>query len=447
MALATRPGRLCLPLVQAGQTEWRTGVNFLQGLHGAVALALLAGLLFAEEAGVPLPFAPGELTLLAAGLLISAGGLDPWVFAPVAVVACAGGSLVGYYWARALGNRGLENLARRLHQQRALERVTLRVRSAGWMGVAVSRLIPGLRVYTTLVAGALRVKRSTFLTGMITATVLWVAVYVALGMAAGVPIEHFLTQIQRLAVQGGILVAMGVGCYVAVRRTPASAGAGLVRLPRAARIVVAAAVDVGVVACVSTGLLALGRLLGVGFRAGWVDALVALLVVAAFYVIIARRSGGATVGEALLHTSYAIEQPPGLGSRSPLETVRAFVSGNRDELTASSELLRALGDPERLRIVSQLLEKPLPLAELALSMQQLPFELRHQLDRLTAAGALTASGDEPGAVYAVRPELARALVQLLAAIPPVPAHGIGPHDDPTGAAGDQQQAGRPQVAS
>jgi membrane protein DedA with SNARE-associated domain len=106
-------------------------VNFLQGLHGAVALALLAGLLFAEEAGVPLPFAPGEPTLLAAGLLISAGGLDPWVFAPVAVVGCTGGSLVGYYWARALGDRGLESLARRLHQQRSLERVTVRVRSAG----------------------------------------------------------------------------------------------------------------------------------------------------------------------------------------------------------------------------------------------------------------------------------------------------------------------------
>jgi membrane protein DedA with SNARE-associated domain len=48
-------------------------VSFLQGLHGAVALALLTGLLFAEEAGVPLPFAPGELTLLVAGLLIVSG--------------------------------------------------------------------------------------------------------------------------------------------------------------------------------------------------------------------------------------------------------------------------------------------------------------------------------------------------------------------------------------
>ena len=52
-------------------------MNFLQGLHGAVALALVTGLLFAEEAGVPLPFAPGELTLLVAGLLIASGGTQP----------------------------------------------------------------------------------------------------------------------------------------------------------------------------------------------------------------------------------------------------------------------------------------------------------------------------------------------------------------------------------
>jgi hypothetical protein len=97
--------------------------------------------------------------------------------------------------------------------------------------------------------------------------------------------------------------------------------------------------------------------------------------------------------------------------------------------------------------VSQLLERPLTLAEMATSMQQLPFELRHQLDRLTSTGALTVRGDEPDPVYAVRPELARALGQLMAAIPPAPANGSGPHDDPAGAAGGQQQAGRPQVTT
>ena len=392
-------------------------MNFLEGLYGAVAIALLGGLLFTEEAGVPLPFAPGEVTLLAAGLLIAAGGLDPYVFIPVALVACVAGSLVGYTWARAVGDRGLQSLARRLHQQHALERVSGRVRSAGWAGVAVCRLIPGLRIYTTLVAGAVRVRRSTFVLGMVPATVLWMVVYVTLGVLVGVPIERFFTAVEKLAVQGAILIAMGVGCYVAIRRTPASSGAGLVRLPRLARIVVAAAIDIGVVASVSTGLLALGRLFGFGLQAGWVDAVVALLVVAVFYVVIARRSGGATVGEALLQTSYATGQRPPLRPRAALRAARSLLSRSNDELSWTSDLLRVLSEPERLRIVSQLLEEPRTVPELATATRQPPFEVRHQLERLASTGALVVSGDEPRAVYVIRPDLGHALTELLAALP------------------------------
>ena len=41
--------------------------------------------------------------------VLSAGGLDPWGFLPVAVLACTGGSLVGYYWARAVGAYSLRS--------------------------------------------------------------------------------------------------------------------------------------------------------------------------------------------------------------------------------------------------------------------------------------------------------------------------------------------------
>src|SRR5579864_2437730 len=180
-------------------------MSFLQGLHGVVALALLLGLLFAEEAGVPLPFGPGELTLVVAGLLIAAGGLNPFVFTPLAVVACIAGSILGFSWAKLVGERGLQTVARRLHQQRNLSRVSHRVRSGGWLGIAVTRLIPGLRIYTTLVAGAAGVPRTTFLAGMVPATVLWVVVFVVLGTVVGLPVEHFFNQIQQLAVQGVIL--------------------------------------------------------------------------------------------------------------------------------------------------------------------------------------------------------------------------------------------------
>jgi membrane-associated protein len=324
-------------------------VSFLQGLHGAVALALLTGLLFAEEAGVPLPFAPGELTLLVGGLLIVSGGLNPYVFIPLALVACIAGSLVGYSWARVVGDGGLRALAKHLRQLRNLERVEGRILSSGWLGVAITRLIPGLRIYTTLVAGAVRVPRRSFILAMASSTVVWVGVYVALGILVGVPVERFLNQVQKLALQGAILVVMGIGCYIAVRKTPASSGAGLVRVPRWVRVVLAAALDVGVVASVITGLLALARLLGFGLGAGWVDAVIALLVVGAFYVIVARRSGGATVGEVLLQTSYITGKRVPLRPRAALQAVRALVTGSDREFSATCDLLCALSDPVRLK--------------------------------------------------------------------------------------------------
>ncbi len=319
-------------------------MNFLEGLHGAVAIALLCSLLFAEEAGVPLP-TPGELVLLAAGLLIAAGGLDPYVFGPLAVFACVAGAMVGYTWARAVGDRGLHAVAQRLHREETLTKVTARVRTSGWTGVAISRLIPGLRIYTTLVAGALRLPRATYLEGLVPATALWVAAFVALGAAVGVPVEHFLTSIERLAVQGGLLVVVGVGVYLAARKAPAGHGAGLVRVPRWARIAFAAAIDMGIVGSIITGLLAIGRLAGLGFNWGWVDAVAAALVVAAFYLVVARRSGGATVGEALLRTSYATGQGLSLRPMLHMNSRPAADGGRRGAPAGGGRSLPCPGRP------------------------------------------------------------------------------------------------------
>jgi membrane protein DedA with SNARE-associated domain/DNA-binding transcriptional ArsR family regulator len=392
-------------------------MNFLEGLHGAVAIALLCSLLFAEEAGVPLP-TPGELVLLAAGLLIAAGGLDPYVFGPMAIFACVLGALVGYTWAAAVGDRGLHSLARRLHREETLTKVTTRVRTAGWRGVAISRLIPGLRIYTTLVAGASRLPLSTFLEGMLPATALWVAVFMALGALVGVPVERFLTNVERLAVQGGLLVLVGVGVYLAARKTPAGHGAGLVRLPRWARIVIAAAIDMGVVGSIITGLLALGRLAGIGFKASWVDAVVAALVVAAFYVVVARRSGGATVGEALVRTSYATGQR--LTLRSRRRSGRPDLVLRDGVAVGAADIFRALGDPGRLALVGELLKKPCTVAELAATTRSPDLEVEHQLERLRDARLLVATDDDHAVAYAVRTDLRRPLGRLMEEVVQVP---------------------------
>jgi membrane-associated protein len=391
-------------------------VSFLQGLHGVVAVVLLCGLLFAEEAGVPLPFAPGEIVLLAAGLLIAAGGLDPWVFVPLAMVVCVAGSVVGYSWARLVGERGLTSLAQRLHQQRNLERVSKRVRSAGWVGVALSRLIPGLRIYTTLVTGAVRVPRRTFIVAMVPSTVVWVGAFVALGTVVGIPVEHFFNQVEQLAVQGVILVVMGLGIFLAIRRTPPSTGAGLVRLPRGVRAVIAAAIDIGIIASIVTGMLALGRrLFGVGIGAGWLDAVIPMVVVGIIYVVAARRSTGATVGEALLQTSYVSGRQIPRRPQDAWQAARTLLAGSPDELRPTADLLRALADPDRLRLVRHLLDQPRTVEELATLTSKERLEVRHQLDRLLNAGVLVVEAEGDQATSRIRPDLVASLLEFLSA--------------------------------
>ena len=401
-------------------------MNFLQGLHGVVALVLLCSLLFAEEAGVPLPFAPGELTLVAGGLLVASGGLNPYAFVPLAMVACIVGSVVGYGWARLVGETGLDSVARRLHQQKAVDRVSGRLRSAGWLGVAICRLIPGLRIYTTLVAGAVRVPQRTFLVAMLVSTVVWVGAYVALGAAVGIPVEHFFNQVQALAVQGAILIALGVGAYLTIRKTPPSSGAGLVRVPRWTRMLIAAAIDLGVIASIVTGVLALGRrLFGIGIGAGWLDAVIAMVVAAVVYVVGARRGAGATVGEALLQTSYVSGRKLPRRPQDAWQAARALLAGSRDELTPTAELLGALADPDRLRLVRHLLDQPRTAEELASITRREALEVRHQLDRLQAGGALVALTAEDADRWRVRPELVSPLLEFLsAAQPPVDVTGV-----------------------
>ena len=336
-------------------------MSYLQGLHGAVAIVLLCSMLFAEEAGVPIPFAPGEVVLMAGGLLIAAGGLDPVVFVPLAIAASLAGAVVGYSWARLVGEHGLTTLARRLRQAENLARVSGRIRSAGPRAIAVSRLIPGLRIYTSLVAGAAGVDRRTFLLGVVPPTVAWVGVFVVLGAVVGLPVEHFVGEVQRLAIQGGILIAIGLGSFIAIRRVPAGDRAALVRMPDRVRLLLALAVDLGLVASMLSGVVAVvRRVVGAGLIAGWADALVVAAGIGIFYLIITRRGTGATAGEALLRTTYIRHHRDRSGPVEPGD-----LPAEDSDLLEAATLLRLVADVSRLRLLRHLLAGERTSAELA----------------------------------------------------------------------------------
>src|SRR5690349_11015179 len=132
-------------------------MSFLQGLHGTVAAVLICTLLLIDEAGIPVPIAPPEVVLVVTGVLIAGGAFPLWGMIPAVFLAMLLGMIAGYTWAKTLGQDGLTALAERVHAVDVYNRAQARLRGARPWGIAVSRMVPGIRPYATLISGAAEV--------------------------------------------------------------------------------------------------------------------------------------------------------------------------------------------------------------------------------------------------------------------------------------------------
>jgi hypothetical protein len=154
----TRRPRFCTPPApQCG-----AGLNpiaWIQGLQGLTLVAIICAFLFLEETGVPIPFAPGDLLLAIAGIAIAAGRVNPAVLVACAFVAIVTGAGLGREAFAVLGWDRLMKVAGPLHARVPLERASAMLQRNGWRAVFTARLIPGLRVHTTEVAGVSRMPR------------------------------------------------------------------------------------------------------------------------------------------------------------------------------------------------------------------------------------------------------------------------------------------------
>jgi len=282
-------------------------VSLLVGLHGTLAIVLLSALLFAEEAGVPLPLIPGDVLLITAGILIANDAISPWTFGPAAFLAVLAGAITCYLWCRTLGSKGLAVLAERLHVTRALDRASSRMQTAGPVTIGVARLIPGLRVYCSMVAGAVGIDLRVFLLGVIPSMVLWVGGGTLIGVLVGVPAVHALSHAQHLALNGCLLVVMGAGTYLALRHMPAAerGNNAMRQAPPPWRLGLALTIDGAIIASIASGVAELARDgLDLGDPNGFMDLAVVFAAIALSYIALARRGAGATAGEGLLAVTY-----------------------------------------------------------------------------------------------------------------------------------------------
>jgi membrane-associated protein len=282
-------------------------VSVVNAFHGWAALVVLCALVFVEEAGLPIPMAPGDVLLVGAGVLISTGALDARVFLPLACLASLGGAMTGYTWARAVGTRGLRSLARRLRAGPHLDWATRRLDCAGPLTIGLCRLVPGLRINTTLVAGALQVRRRIFLAGVIPPILVWVLGFTALGAAAGAPIVHDLGRVEHLTLQGVVLIGIGVAGYLAARHVPTGSGCEMPPPTRlhGLRLSLAVAVDLAALALIVSGLDSLvDAALGPRDLDAGLLATSQVAVAVAIYLAVSRTVSRTTVGEALFRVTY-----------------------------------------------------------------------------------------------------------------------------------------------
>ncbi|TMD09177.1 MAG: DUF4013 domain-containing protein [Chloroflexi bacterium] len=193
-------------------------IGWIEGLQGIGLALVLAGFLFAEELGVPIPFAPGDIMLAIGGVAIAAGRVDAVTLVLAVFVASVAGAVLGRELFAFLGWERLMAVATRLHARTPLERAADLLQRSGWRGVFTARLIPGLRVHTTEVAGVSGMPRATFVAGLLPACVVYVAAFVGVGAAFGRPILALIHQGEHQVLTGVLALALAVVLVVLVRR-------------------------------------------------------------------------------------------------------------------------------------------------------------------------------------------------------------------------------------
>jgi energy-coupling factor transport system substrate-specific component len=184
-------------------------ITWVQALQGPALVAVICGLMFIEETGVPLPFAPGDLVLALGGIAVAGGRVNPVMLVAAVAVSITLGALVGREAAALLGWERLMRIAAPLRARGPLERAAGLLQRGGWRAVFTARLIPGLRVYTTQVAGVSRVPVRTFIAGLLPANAVYIAGFVGLGAAFGRPILALIQLAERqLLIALLVLVAL-----------------------------------------------------------------------------------------------------------------------------------------------------------------------------------------------------------------------------------------------
>ena len=167
---------------------------------------------------MPLPV-PGDALLMLAGYLVSLGKLSFLGFVICTDLGAAVGASVLYLVARRGGRPLVIRYGRyvRLREDR-LDQLGRLFKRLGPFGPGICRLVPGLRIYTSALAGLAVLRYPLFLFNVLWACTVWAIVFLWLGELLGDRWREYGQLSQQFSLYAALALGIVVGCWLLVRR-------------------------------------------------------------------------------------------------------------------------------------------------------------------------------------------------------------------------------------
>ncbi|MGI9093098.1 MAG: DedA family protein [Mycobacteriales bacterium] len=176
-------------------------------------LGLLA-VIFAECGLLIGFFLPGDTLLFTAGLLISNHIFHQplWLIIVLTPIAAVAGNLVGYWIGRQAGPAVFDRPDSKLFRREHVDRAHGFFERYGAATILMARFVPVVRTFVTVMAGASRMRFSTFAAFSVLGGIVWCAGVTTAG--------YYLGQIKIIREHVDVILILGVVTAVAVSAVP-----------------------------------------------------------------------------------------------------------------------------------------------------------------------------------------------------------------------------------
>ncbi len=174
--------------------------------------ALIFGVVFLDQLGVPIPATP---IVLALGALAARGAIEPVPSLAVATAASLCASLLWFQLGRRIGARVLGLLCRiSLEPDTCVSMTKGTFSRHGAKALLVAKFLPGVDILAPPLAGMLGIGRLPFVLWSGAGAFLWLVTFGGLGYLLGSRMEELLAHVERLGSTLGLIVVGFLAAYV-----------------------------------------------------------------------------------------------------------------------------------------------------------------------------------------------------------------------------------------